>query len=159
MAAHKVTPSLWFPGNAAEAIDFYSRVFDVTVVESEDYPEGSYGGANGLMTATIELESQRLMFLNAGPEFPFTEAFSLVVDCDGAAEVDRYWDALLADGGEPSQCGWLKDRFGLSWQIVPRQLTQYLRDPDPAKRKAVMEAMLQMSKIEVSGLDAAYAGA
>jgi predicted 3-demethylubiquinone-9 3-methyltransferase (glyoxalase superfamily) len=111
------------------------------------------------MTATIELEGQRLMFLNAGPEFPFTEAFSLVVDCDSAVEVDRYWDALLADGGEPSQCGWLKDRFGLSWQIVPRQLTQYLRDPDPAKRKAVMEAMLQMSKIEVSGLDAAYAGA
>lgn len=154
---HKVTPNLWFPGNAQEAIDFYSGIFDVKVKQREDYPEGSYEGASGLMTAVVKLEGRRYVFLNAGPEFPFTEAFSLVVDCKDAEEVDYYWDALLADGGEPSQCGWLKDRFGLSWQVVPRQLTEYLHDEDPAKRKAVMEAMLQMQKIDVAALDAAYA--
>jgi predicted 3-demethylubiquinone-9 3-methyltransferase (glyoxalase superfamily) len=158
MSEHKITPCVWFDNDAEQAIDFYSSVFDdLKVVNRSDWPEGS--GQTGLLTATIELAGQRLMLLNGGPEYPKTEAFSLYLDCDDAAEVDYFWDALQAGGGSPSQCGWLKDRFGLSWQVVPRQLNEYLADPDRAKAGRVMQAMLQMTKIEVAELDAAYAGA
>lgn len=157
MSEIKITPCLWFDRDAEQAIEFYSSVFrEVKVVERTDWPEGS--PETGLLTAVIEIAGQRLMLLNGGPEFPQTEAFSLYIDCDGASEVDYYWDALQADGGSPSQCGWLKDRFGVSWQVVPRQLTEYLADPDRAKAGRVMQAMLQMTKIEVAELDAAYAG-
>jgi predicted 3-demethylubiquinone-9 3-methyltransferase (glyoxalase superfamily) len=159
MSVPKITPCLWFDRDAEQAIEFYSSVFPgLTVAERDDWPEGSPGGETGLLTAVIELAGQRLMLLNAGPEFPQTEAFSLYLDCADAAEVDYYWGALLADGGTPSQCGWLKDRFGVSWQVVPRQLTEYLADPDRAKAGRVWQAMLKMSKIEVAELDAAAAG-
>jgi len=159
MSENKITPCLWFDQDVGQAIEFYSSVFpDLKVVERTDWPEGSPGGETGLLTAIIEVAGQRLMLLNGGPEFPQTEAFSLVVDCEGAAEVDYYWDALQADGGSPSQCGWLKDRFGVSWQVVPRQLTKYLSDPDREKANRVMQAMLQMKKIDVAALERAAKG-
>ncbi len=147
-----VTPFLWFDDNAQDAIELYASVFpDVRVVERTDGPDGR------LFTATVEIAGQRIDVLNAGPGHPFTDAISLFVDCADQAEVDRYWDALTADGGAPGPCGWLTDRFGLSWQIVPAALGRYLSDPDPEKAQRVMQAMLQMSKIEVADLDAAYA--
>jgi predicted 3-demethylubiquinone-9 3-methyltransferase (glyoxalase superfamily) len=110
------------------------------------------------MTATFELNGQQFMALNGGPMFKFTEAISLMVDCDTQEEVDYFWDKLIANGGEPSQCGWLKDKFGLSWQIVPKALGQLMGDPDPEKAGRVMQAMLKMSKIIVKDLEAAHAG-
>jgi predicted 3-demethylubiquinone-9 3-methyltransferase (glyoxalase superfamily) len=159
MSDPKITPYLWFDDDAEEAIAFYSTIFpDARVIDEQRYPEGAPGPAGTLMTATFELAGQRFVALNGGPAFDFTEAVSFFIRCDSAEEVDHYWDALLADGGEPSQCGWLKDKFGLSWQVVPGRLMEYLSDPDPVKAQRVMQAMLQMSKIEVSELDAAYAG-
>ena len=159
MSDPKITPFLWFDDNADEAVAFYSAIFpDARVIEEQRYPEGAPGPTGSLMTATFELAGQRFVALNGGPAFGFTEAVSFFIRCDSAEEVDHYWEALLADGGQPSQCGWLKDKFGLSWQVVPAKLTQYLSDPDPVKAQRVMQAMLQMSKIEVSALDAAYAG-
>ena len=159
MAEHKIMPCIWFDTDAGEAIEFYRSVFsDFREIERDDWPEGGSESETGLLTAVIEIEGQRLMLLNGGPEFPQSESFSLVVDCADAAEVDYYWNALLADGGVESQCGWLKDRFGLSWQVVPRVLNEYLRDPDRAKARRVWEAMLSMQKLDVAALDAAYAG-
>jgi predicted 3-demethylubiquinone-9 3-methyltransferase (glyoxalase superfamily) len=153
-------PYLWFDNNAEEAIALYTSIFENSkVIDEARYPEGAPGmPAGGLMNATVELNGQRVILLNGGPAFSFNESFSFFVECEDAAEVDRYWNALLADGGEESQCGWLKDRFGLSWQIIPKALMQYLTDPDPVKSGRVMQAMLQMRKIEVAALDAAYAG-
>jgi two-component system sensor histidine kinase QseC len=152
-----ITPFLWFDDDAEEAAEFYSATFpDSRILETSRYGEGAHVPAGTLMTATIELAGQRLMLLNAGPAFPHTEAFSLFVECDGQEEVDRYWDALLAGGGEPSMCGWLKDRFGLSWQIVPSEFIRLSADPDPAKASAVVGAMLQMTRFDVAALQAAY---
>ncbi|WP_426518467.1 VOC family protein [Diaminobutyricibacter sp. McL0618] len=148
-----ITPFLWFDDNAQEAIDLYVGVFPgARVVERQNGPDGT------LFTATIELAGQRIHLLNAGPGHPFTDAISLFVHCADQAEVDRYWDSLTADGGAPGRCGWLTDRFGLSWQIVPEALSRLLSDPDREKAQRVMQAMLQMSKIEVAGLEAAYRG-
>jgi predicted 3-demethylubiquinone-9 3-methyltransferase (glyoxalase superfamily) len=159
MSDPKITPYLWFDDDAEEAIAFYSAIFpDARVIDEQRYPEGAPGPAGTLMTATFELAGQRFVALNGGPAFDFTEAISFFIRCDSAEEVDYFWDALLADGGEPSQCGWLKDKFGLSWQVVPQKLMDYLSDPDPVKAQRVMQAMLQMSKIDVAALDAAYAG-
>ncbi|NEN05791.1 VOC family protein [Diaminobutyricibacter tongyongensis] len=148
-----ITPFLWFDDNAQEAIELYSHVFpDGRILERQAGPDGK------LFTATIEVAGQRISVLNGGPGHPFSDAASLFVSCADQAEVDRYWDALTADGGAPGPCGWLTDRFGLSWQIIPDALGRYLGDPDPEKAQRVMAAMLQMSKIDVAGLDAAYRG-
>ncbi|WP_345763219.1 VOC family protein [Diaminobutyricibacter sp. McL0608] len=148
-----ITPFLWFDDNAQDAIDLYSSVFpDTRVTERQLGPDGK------LFTATIEAAGQRIHFLNAGPGHPFTDAISLFVSCADQAEVDRYWDALTADGGAPGPCGWLTDRFGLSWQIVPEAMGRLLSDPDPEKAGRAMAAMMQMSKIVVADLEAAARG-
>lgn len=154
-----ITPYLWFDNNAEEAIAFYSRIFpDARVIDEARWAEGGPVAAGTLMNATFELAGQRIIALNGGPQFTFTEAFSFLVSVETQDEVDRYWNALIADGGAESQCGWLKDRFGLSWQVIPTALTRYFADPDPAKVQRVAQAMFQMQKIVIADLDAAYAG-
>ncbi len=149
----KITPFLWFDTQAEEAMNLYTSVFkNSKVLGVSRGPDGKAQSVN------FELEGQELIGFNAGPEFKFNESISFFVDCKDQAEVDHYWNALTADGGEESQCGWLKDKFGLSWQIVPAALSQYLSDPDPAKAQRVMQAMLKMRKIVVAELDQAYAG-
>ena len=145
-----ITPFLWFDNNAEEAIAFYSTLFpDAKVYDENRSPDGS------LFYATFELAGQRFMALNGGPHFHFTETISMFVSVETQDEVDRYWDALTADGGEESQCGWLKDRFGLSWQIIPSVLMRLQADPDREKAGRVNQAMLQMRKIIVADLEAA----
>ncbi|NYD66793.1 VOC family protein [Agromyces atrinae] len=153
-----IIPSLWFDGDAATAAEFYASVFpDSRVIDRATYPEGT-PLAGQVVSVTFELAGQRFVGINGGPQFPFTEAVSFMVPVETQDEVDHYWNALLADGGEESQCGWLKDRFGLSWQIVPEALDRYLADPDRAAAGRVMQAMLRMRKIVIADLDAAYAG-
>ncbi|MFZ4620584.1 MAG: VOC family protein [Bacteroidota bacterium] len=151
---NKITPFLWFDNNVEEAMNFYTSVFKNTTIISVQRQ-----GPNGpVFTATIEIEGQRFHMLNGGPLFPFTEAVSFFVDCEDQQEVDELWTKLTADGGKESRCGWLKDKFGLSWQIIPKALMQYLRDPDPAKAKRAMDAMMTMNKIDVEGLKKAHEG-
>jgi predicted 3-demethylubiquinone-9 3-methyltransferase (glyoxalase superfamily) len=154
-----ITPCLWFEANAEEAVAFYTSVFKDSKTTNVSY----YGAGGPLPAGTVlmiefELNGLRLQALNGGPAFKFNEAISLSVSCDDQAEVDRLWDALTADGGEESMCGWLKDKFGLSWQIVPKRLLELLQDPDPEKAQRVMQAMLQMRKIDLPALEQAYAG-
>jgi predicted 3-demethylubiquinone-9 3-methyltransferase (glyoxalase superfamily) len=154
----KITPFLWFDDNAEEAMNFYVSIFkNSRILHVQRYGEGGPAPAGQLMTATFELEGQQFMALNAGPQFKFTEAISFYVDCATQAEVDELWAKLTA-GGEESQCGWLKDKFGLSWQIIPRALGEMLGDADPEKANRAMQAMLQMQKIDIAKLEAAYAG-
>jgi predicted 3-demethylubiquinone-9 3-methyltransferase (glyoxalase superfamily) len=156
----KITPCLWFDGNAEEAANFYvtllpdSRV-DEVVRSPTDYPAGKAGD---VLTVDFTLAGQRFVGLNGGPEFKFTEAVSFQIHTDDQAETDRLWDALIADGGKPVQCSWLTDRFGLSWQIVPKRLTELIADPDRAKAKRAMEAMMGMVKIDIAALERAVAG-
>ena len=151
----KVTPFLWFDGHVEEAVEFYTSVFgDSAVLEVTRYPEGSPGPAGGVMTARLRLADQEVMLLDGGPHYQLTPAFSFFVSCEDQDEVDHFWGRLL-EGGTPSQCGWLTDRFGLSWQIVPTALMQLMGDPDPARSGRVMKAMLAMTKIEIAGLQAA----
>ena len=152
----KVTPFLWFDGNAEEAMRFYVATFKNARILSVSRAGGETAP---VISATFELEGQRFMALNGGPNFKFTEAISLFVDCDSQAEVDELWEKLLAGGGTPQRCGWLKDRFGLSWQIIPKALGELMGDKDPKKSRAVMQAMLQMVKIDIAKLRAAHAGA
>lgn len=149
----KLTPFLWFNDNAEEAIHFYLSVFPGSRIISEQRK----GKDGPLFTATIELAGQRLHLLNGGPHYALTEAFSLFVDCEDQAEVDMLWEKLSA-GGEIQMCGWLKDRFGLSWQVIPKALMRLMRDPDPVKAQRVMQAMLGMKKIDVAQLEAAHKG-
>ena len=154
-----ITPYLWFNDNAEEAITFYSGLFpDAKLVNESRWPDGGPVPAGTLLNAEFELAGQRFIALNGGPNFTFTEAISFFVSVETQEEVDHYWDALTADGGEESQCSWLKDKFGLSWQIVPTALPRYLTDPDPEKAGRVMQAMFGMKKIIIADLDAAYAG-
>jgi predicted 3-demethylubiquinone-9 3-methyltransferase (glyoxalase superfamily) len=148
----KITPYLWFDGNLEEAIHFYVSVFPNSRILNISKFDG------GVVMGTFELEGQTFMALQGGPMFKFTEAFSLFVDCATQAEVDTLWDKLTADGGSPSRCGWLKDKYGLSWQIIPKALMQLMSDPNPAKSGAVMQAMLKMDKIVIAELQAAYDG-
>lgn len=150
----KITPFLWFDNKAEEAINFYASIFPNTRLK-----ESSPGPDGGFFTGTFELNGQEFMALNGGPEFKFTEAFSLFVRCETQDEVDDYWAKLTADGGEESQCGWLKDKYGLSWQIIPNRLMELLGDPDPAKAGRAMQAMLRMRKLDIAELEAAAAGA
>lgn len=153
----KITPYLWFDNNAEEAMNFYIALFpDSKVLDVQRYPEGAPGPAGEVMAATFQLAGQEFMVLNGGPQFKFNESFSLFVNCEDQAEVDRLWNALIANGGEESRCGWLKDKYGLSWQIIPTALGRLMGDPNPAKAQAVMQAMLQMQKIVVDKLQAAY---
>ena len=146
-----ITPFLWFDDNAEEAITFYSNLFpDARVYDENRAPDGS------LFYATFDLAGQRFMAMNAGPHFHFSEAISMFVSVADQAEVDRYWHALTADGGEESQCGWLKDRFGLSWQIIPEALMRLQADPDREAAGRVTQAMLGMRKIIVADLEAAF---
>jgi len=156
----KITPCLWFDNNAEEAINLYVSIFkDAKIgaiarygdeaVKVSGRPKGS------VMTVTFRLFGQDFMALNGGPLFKFTEAISFMVSCENQQEVDEYWDKLSA-GGEPGQCGWLKDKYGVSWQIVPTALGKLMSDPDPAKSKRVMAAMLQMKKIEIDKLQQAH---
>ncbi len=149
----KITPFLWFDTQAEEAMNLYTSVFkNSKVLGVSRGPDGKVQSVN------FELEGQELIGFNAGPEFKFNESISFFVHCKDQAEVDHYWNKLTADGGEESQCGWLKDKFGLSWQIVPAALSRYLSDPDPVKAQRVMQAMLKMRKIIVADLDRAYEG-
>lgn len=148
-----ITPFLWFDTQAEEAMNFYASIFKRSRVISVNRVQGRVLGVQ------FELEGQRLMGLNGGPHHKFTEAISLFVACDTQQEIDELWEKLTADGGAPSRCGWLKDKFGLSWQIVPSGLGQMLSDNDPAKSKRVMDAMLQMSKLDMGKLQQAYDGA
>jgi len=154
----KLTPCLWFNFNAEEAVEHYLGIFkNGKVLELSRYGDAMPQLKGKVLTMRFELEGQEFLALNAGPQFPFTEAISISVDCADQAEVDRLW-SRLCEGGAPSHCGWLKDKFGLSWQIVPRQLVQLLKDPDPAKAQRVMGAMMQMSKIDIAALEAAHKG-
>ncbi|WP_299532371.1 VOC family protein [uncultured Streptomyces sp.] len=149
----KITPCLWFDGQAQEAAEFYVSVFggDSRVLDVSHYGESAPGETGSVLTVRFLLAGQEYLGLNGGPQFPFTEAVSLSVDCEDQAEVDRFWDAFTAEG-EEGQCGWLKDKYGLSWQIVPRALEKALADPDPAKADRAMKAMLGMRKLDVQGL-------
>jgi predicted 3-demethylubiquinone-9 3-methyltransferase (glyoxalase superfamily) len=156
---NKISPFLWFDNQAEEAMQFYTSVFKNSKAgEVSRYGEAGPMPAGTVLTASFELEGLHFTALNGGPDFKFNEAVSFYVDCEDQAEVDYYWEQLTADGGEESMCGWLKDKFGLSWQIVPRRLMELMGDPDAEKAQRVTEAMLQMQKIDIAGLEAAYKG-
>ncbi|GAB2460217.1 putative 3-demethylubiquinone-9 3-methyltransferase (glyoxalase superfamily) [Conyzicola lurida] len=151
-----ISPFLWFDKDAYEAAELYVSLFpDSRILNVGRYPDGSPGEPGSVMSVSFVLDGLEVQALNAGPQFPFTEAFSFFVQADTQEKIDRYWDALIADGGAPSQCGWLKDRFGLSWQIVPPRLGELLGDPDPERAGRVMQAMLGMQKIVIADLEAA----
>jgi predicted 3-demethylubiquinone-9 3-methyltransferase (glyoxalase superfamily) len=155
----RITPFLWFDGQAEEAANFYVSIFPNSKVSSTSrYGEAGPGPKGSVMTIAFNLDGLSFTALNGGPMFKFTEAISLVVHCETQAEVDHYWDKLSA-GGQQVQCGWLKDRYGLSWQIVPDALIELVQDKDPAKSQRVMAAMMQMKKIDIAGLKAAHAAA
>ena len=148
-----ITPFLWFDDRIEEAVTLYASVFkDAKITSRTPGPNGT------VMSMTFELEGQEFMALNGGPQFKFTEAVSFFVKCQTQSEVDHHWNALTANGGHENRCGWLKDPYGLSWQIVPTALGRYLSDPDRAKAQRVMQAMMQMRKIDIAALDKAHAG-
>jgi predicted 3-demethylubiquinone-9 3-methyltransferase (glyoxalase superfamily) len=156
----KISPCLWFDGDAEAAATLYTALFPDSRIDSIDRaPADTPSGPKGsVLTVAFTLGDRSFIALNGGPEFTFSEAISMSVDCEDQAEVDRYWDALLADGGEPSVCGWLKDRFGLSWQIVPRRMTELFAGDDRAGAERAMQAMLQMTKIDLAEIERAYRG-
>jgi predicted 3-demethylubiquinone-9 3-methyltransferase (glyoxalase superfamily) len=161
----KITPFLWFDHQAEEAAKFYTSIFKNSKVGKilrygEEAAKISQSGRppGSVLTIEFEIEGQKFTALNGGPEFKFNESISFVVNCDAQKEVDYFWEKLTADGGEESQCGWLRDKFGLSWQVVPTVLIDMLHDKDSAKSERVMEAMLQMQKIDIQKLKAAYRG-
>ena len=142
-----ITPFLWFDGQAQEAMTFYTSIFkDSKVISSNP------------MSVQFELQGQRFIGLNAGPHHKFNPAVSFFIEVETQAEIDNYWNKLLADGGRPDQCGWLQDKFGLSWQVIPKALPQLLSDPDPARAKRALDAMLKMSKIDLAEMQRAHAG-
>ncbi len=152
----KITPYLWFDDQAEEAVNFYTSIFkNSRVLNVSRYGEAGPGPAGSVMTATFELGGQEFMALNGGPQYKFTEAISFLVHCKTQKEVDELWEKLSAEG-EEGPCGWLKDKFGVSWQIIPTALGEMLSDPDPARAQRVMEAMLKMTKIEIPVLKQAY---
>jgi len=156
----KITPNLWFDGNAEEAANFYVSLLPDSHIENvwRSPADNPSTPAGAVLLVDFTVGGQRFTGINGGPQFAFTEAISFVIDCEDQAEVDRLWDKLTADGGEPGQCGWLKDRFGMSWQVVPRQLGELLGDPDRERAGRAMEAMLRMSKIDVEALRRAFEG-
>jgi predicted 3-demethylubiquinone-9 3-methyltransferase (glyoxalase superfamily) len=156
----KITTFLWFDQNAEEAAQLYTSIFpDSRILETTRYGDAGPGPKGAVMTIVFELAGQRFIGLNGGPHFKFNEAISLYVEVDSQEELDSYWNKLISGGGAPSQCGWLKDCFGLSWQIVPKVLHQLMRDPDPDRARAAMHAMLGMQKLDIAALKAAAAAA
>jgi predicted 3-demethylubiquinone-9 3-methyltransferase (glyoxalase superfamily) len=156
----KITTFLWYDGQAEEAASFYTSLFDDSrTVSVQRYGESGPGVPGSVMIVEFELAGQRYLALNGGPEFTFNEAISLSVDCESQEEVDRLWTALTEKGGEEGPCGWLKDRFGVSWQIVPRRLQELIADPDQARSQAAMKSMMGMKKIVVRELEDAAAAA
>lgn len=154
----KITPFLWFDDRAEEAVELYTSIFkNSKIKEVSRYGEAGPGPAGQVMTVNFEIEGQEFIALNGGPVFKFTEAVSFVVNCETQEEVDDLWEKLT-DGGEEVQCGWLKDKFGLSWQIVPTKLGELMGDPDPVKAQRVTQAMLQMKKLDIAKLQLAYEG-
>jgi predicted 3-demethylubiquinone-9 3-methyltransferase (glyoxalase superfamily) len=154
----KITPFLWFDNNAEEAMNFYTSIFkNSKVLTVSRYGDAGPGPTGSVMTAEFEIEGQEFVALNGGPRFKFTEAISFVVNCTTQDEVDYYWEKL-SEGGEKSRCGWLKDKFGLWWQVVPTILAELMGDKDQEKSRRVMEAMLRMDKIEIEPLKRAYEG-
>lgn len=151
MKRQKITPFLWFDGRIQEAMDFYTSIFKNSSIGSvSKMPDGT------VMSATFNLDGQEFMALNGGPMFKFTEAISFFINCETQEEIDEFWEKLTA-GGEESRCGWLKDKFGLWWQVVPSILGELLGDKDPAKAKGAMDAMLTMSKLDIAALKSAHA--
>ena len=149
----KITPFLWFNDNAEEAVNFYTGIFKNSKVGSiPRYGKGMPGPEGSVMTATFTIEGQDFIALNGGPMFKFTEAVSFVVSCENQEEVDMFWEKLSA-GGEKSRCGWLKDKFGLSWQIVPTAFSRLMSGDDPEKKKRVMQAMMTMDKLDIQKLE------
>jgi len=154
-----ISPYLWFDDQAQEAAEFYVSVFPRSrIVSVTRYPHGSGEQSGRAMAVTFELDGLEIQALNGGPTRPFTEAISLLVSVETQEEIDRLWDALTSDGGEPSQCGWLKDRWGLSWQIVPPVLGELLADPDPQRAGRAIQAMLTMTRLDIAALRAAADG-
>jgi len=157
--AQKITPFLWFDGKAEEAMNFYVSIFkNSKVVQLTRYGDAGPGPKGTVMSAIFQLEGQRFYALNAGPQFKFSPAISLFVDCETQQEVDELWEKLSA-GGKTNRCGWLDDKFGLTWQIIPTTLGRLLQDKDAAKANRVMKAMMQMDKIDIARLQQAYDGA
>ncbi|HTD99765.1 MAG TPA: VOC family protein [Mucilaginibacter sp.] len=149
--AQKITPFLWFNGNVEEAVNYYTSIFkNSRILNVSRIPDGK------TMMATLIIEGQQFMLLDGGPQFPFTEAVSFMVNCETQEEVDDLWGKLTANGGQESMCGWLKDKFGLSWQITPKILLKLMADPDREKSNRVMQAMMQMRKIDIKKLQEAY---
>jgi predicted 3-demethylubiquinone-9 3-methyltransferase (glyoxalase superfamily) len=152
----EITPNLWFDTQAEEAAAFYVSVFpNSRVTAVSHYTEAGPRPAGTVMTVEFELDGRRFVGINGGPEFTFDEAVSFQIDCEDQAEIDRYWTALLAGGGQEGPCGWLKDRFGLSWQVVPKGMHAFFADPDTARVNRAMEAMLGMRKIDIAALERA----
>ena len=159
----KITPFLWFDNQAEEAAKFYTTIFKNSkigkILRYDEAAAKAAGGPVGsVLTIEFEIEGQKFTALNGGPQFKFNESVSFVVNCETQEEVDYFWEKLTADGGKESACGWLKDKFGLSWQITPRALIEMLQDKDAEKAERVMKAMLQMDKIDIKKLKEAYAG-
>lgn len=148
---NKIVPCLWFDTQAEEAANFYVGVFDdARILKVTPYGPGLHRPADAVLTVDFEVQGQQLTALNGGPEFTFSEAFSLQVLCDDQAESDRYWYALIEGGGRESRCGWLKDRYGFSWQVFPRELNDLVGDPDPARAERAVKAMLAMDRIDLA---------
>ena len=157
--SQKIIPNLWFDMNAEEAANFYVDLFaDGRILNVARYPEGSPGPAGEVMTVEWELNGQKFVGINGGPQFQFSEAVSFMISCKDQEEVDYYWDRLTADGGKEGQCGWLTDRFGLAWQVVPDGMDEVFSDPDPAKAERSMAAMMKMKKLDIAELRAAAEG-
>lgn len=159
-AQQTIAPCLWFDKNVEEVVEFYLSVFDDSRILNKlvSYDEWPGGKAGDVIAVDFELAGQRYQALNGGPNEPFNDRISLSVTCKDQAEVDRYWDALTADGGEPVMCGWLKDKYGMRWQIVPQVFFELVRDHDAEKSRRVMQAMTQMVKFDVLKLNQAYEG-
>ena len=154
----KITPFLWFDGKAEEAAKFYTSIFrNSKITGIARYPEGTPGPAGTVMTVSFELDGQKFLALNGGPQFKFNESISFVVNCETQQEIDELWEKLSADG-QKVQCGWLKDKYGVSWQVVPTILGKLFQDKDGGKTKRVGEAMMQMKKLDIATLQRAYAG-
>jgi predicted 3-demethylubiquinone-9 3-methyltransferase (glyoxalase superfamily) len=154
----KISPFLWFDGNAEEAATFYTAIFkNSKILKIARYGEAGPGPAGSVMIVNFQIEGQEFIALNGGPQFKFTEAISFCINCQTQEEVDYFWNKLTADGGQEVQCGWLKDKYGLSWQVTPTILGELMSDKDTKKAQRVMQAMMQMKKIDIAALKNAYA--
>ncbi|MEP6699283.1 MAG: VOC family protein [Verrucomicrobiota bacterium] len=155
----KITPFLWFDGQAEEAVNFYVSVFkNAQVTGMTRCGEEGPGPKGSVLTVAFELDGQRFVALNGGPQFKFTEAVSFVVNCESQEEIDYYWEKLTAGGGKEVECGWVKDKYGLSWQVVPTKLWAWMQDSDPLRSQRVMHALMQMKKFDLAALQRAYEG-